>query len=164
MWDAYEKDIKEAKTSDDKQMLESGQYHECREFDDELLSMDSTEICRRARLCHLSITDFPLPPGETSYWVTGNYGAQYIDPKTLREFTKAVETAEYERAKRNVELRDFWLKIFTAVSIRVTHTVGDWPRSGVGVRGTITSRLGETGVLDTEGTDKNKVSTGLSPE
>ena len=114
VWDAYEKDIKAAKTSDDVQMLESGQHHECSEFDDELLRMDSTEICRRARLCHLSISDFPLPAGETSHWVTGNYGARYIDPKTLREFTKVVETAEYERAKRSVELKDFWLKIFTA--------------------------------------------------
>jgi len=115
VWDAYDKDIKAAKTSDDRQMLESGQHDECREFDDEILSMDSTEICRRARLCHLSISDFPLPAEATSHWVTGNYGARYIDPKTLREFTKVVETAEYERAKRKVELKDFWLKIFTAV-------------------------------------------------
>jgi hypothetical protein len=114
VWNAYEKDIKEATTSDERQMLEVGQYEECSEFEDELLSIDSTEICRRARLCHLSIKDFPLPPGETSYWVTGRYGARYIEPKTFREFTKAVETAEYERAKRDVELKDFWLKIFTA--------------------------------------------------
>jgi len=56
-----------------------------------------------------------LPPGETSHWVTGNYGARYIESKTLREFSKLVEAAEYERAKRSVELKDFWLKIFTAV-------------------------------------------------
>jgi hypothetical protein len=116
VWDAYEKEISAAKSSDEQQMLESGQRDERSHFDDELLSVDSSEICRRARLCHLSITDFPMPSGETSYWVTGNYGARYIHPKTLREFTKAVETAEYERAKRDFELKDFWLKIFTALS------------------------------------------------
>ena len=115
VWDTYEKDIKAAKTNDDKQMLESGQHHECEEFDDELLSMDSMEIGRRASRCHLSLYDFPLLEGETSHWETGSYGARYIHPKTLREFTKAVEAAEYERAKRSVELKDFWLKIFTAV-------------------------------------------------
>ena len=115
VWDAYDKNIKAAKTSDDRQMLEVGQHDECRQFDDEISSIDSTEICRRARLCHLSLNDFPLPPEETSHWVTGNYGARYIDPKTLREFTKVVETAEYERAKRNVELKDFWLKTFTVI-------------------------------------------------
>jgi hypothetical protein len=115
LWDAYEKEMKAAKTSDAKQMLESGQHHECDEFDDELLSMDSIEIGRRASRCYLSLYDVPLPEGETTHWETGNYGARYIHPKTLREFTKTVEAAEYERAKRNVELKDFWLKIFTAM-------------------------------------------------
>ena len=116
VWDAYEKDIKAAKTGDDKQMLEAGQHHECDEFDDELLSLDSTEIGRRASRCHLALNDLPLPEGETSHWHTGSYGSRYIHPKTLREFTKLVEVAEYERAKRSAELKDFRLKIFTAVS------------------------------------------------
>jgi hypothetical protein len=115
VWDAYEKDIQAAKTSDDRQMLEHSQYFECSEFDDEILSMDSNEICRLAARCHLSIRDFPLPPGETSHWETGNHGARYIHPQLLREFAKTVENAEYERAKRKSELRDFWLKVFTAI-------------------------------------------------
>lgn len=114
VWDAYDKEINAAKTSDDIQMALSGQHDECSQFDDEILRMDSIEICRRARLCHLSISDLPLPAEERSHWVEGKYGARFIDPKTLREFTKVVETAEYERAKRSVELKDFWLKIFTA--------------------------------------------------
>ena len=115
VWDTYERQIEAATTSDEKQMLAAGQHHECDEFDDEILSMDSIEVGRRASQCHLSLHDFPILEGETSHWTTGNYGARYIHPKTLREFTKAVETAEHERAKRKFELRDFWLKIFTAI-------------------------------------------------
>jgi hypothetical protein len=114
LWDAYEKDIKAAKTSDEKQMLAADQHHECEEFDDEILGFDSMDIVRRASRCHLSLYDVPLAEGETSHWETGSYGARYINPKTLREFTKTVEAAEYERAKRDVELKDFWLKIVTA--------------------------------------------------
>ena len=116
VWDAYEEEVKAAKTRDEKQMLESSQHHECDEFDDELLSINSLEIVRRASQCHLSLSDFPRLDGETSHWETGVYGARYIHPKTLREFTKAVEAAEYERAKRSGELKDFRLKIFTAIS------------------------------------------------
>lgn len=114
VWEAYERDIKAAKTRDERQMLESGQHHECSEFSDELLSIDSIEISRRASRCHLSLYDLPLLQGEISHWETGSYGARYIHPKTLREFTKIVEAAEYERAKRSAELKDLWLKIFTA--------------------------------------------------
>ena len=116
VWDAYEEDIKAAKTHDEKQIIESDQHHECDQCDDELLSMDSIEIVRRASRCHLSLSDFPLLEAETSHWETGNCGARYIHPKTLREFTKAVEAAEYERANRSGELRDFRLRIFTAIS------------------------------------------------
>jgi hypothetical protein len=115
VWDAYEKDIEAAKTSDERQSLESMQRHECDEYDDELLSMDSKEITRRGSRCHLAVSDLPLRGDETSHWETGNYGARYIRPETLREFTKAVEAAEYERAKRRVERKEFWLKIFTAI-------------------------------------------------
>jgi len=115
IWDAFEKDIKAAKTLDEQQSLESGRQHECSEYEDKLRAMESTEISRRAQRCHLAVSDFPLPPGETSHWTMGIWGDWYIHPKALREFSKAVEEAEHERAKRNLERRDFWLKIFTAI-------------------------------------------------
>ena len=113
IWDSYERDIKAAKDPDEKQFLEMEQYTDYTVSDDQLLSMDSTEIVRRGMKCHLALQDIPLPQGGVSHWETGNFGARYINPKILREFTKAVEAAEYERAKRKHELNDFWIKLAT---------------------------------------------------
>src|SRR5579859_3800393 len=115
IWDSYERDISAAKDTDEKQYLEQAQFADYSQCDDQLLNMDSTEIVRRGMKCHLSLQDFPLAKGATSHWETGTFGARYITPKILREFTKAVEAAEYERAKRKIELNDFKIKIATVV-------------------------------------------------
>lgn len=114
-WDESEKEVLAAKDPAERQFYEQQQQEDSFQFAEEILNLDSHEILRRGLVCHISLTDFQLPDGATSHWETGNYGARYINPKTLREFTKTVEAAEYERAKRRNELNDFRLKVVTAI-------------------------------------------------
>ena len=114
-WDESERKIETAKDPNEKQFLSQEQYEDMCQFDEEIRSLDSKDIIRRAEACHLSLSDFPLPEGETSHWEDGNYGSRYINPKTLREFIKCVESAEHERAKRRIELNDFKVKIATVI-------------------------------------------------
>jgi hypothetical protein len=114
-WDESERKIEATKDPSKKEFLSQEQYEDMCQFDEEIRSLDSKDIIRRAERCHLSLSDFPLPEGETSHWEDGNYGSRYINPKTLREFIKCVESAEHERAKRRIELNDFKVKIATVI-------------------------------------------------
>lgn len=113
-YDAFEKDIEETKDCQKQLALADQRHFECSEYTDEIQRLDSLELIRRAERCFIDVYDFS-PSGEyNELWDQGRHGTLYLHQKIFRNLSKAVEIAEYERAKRNFEQRDFWLKIFTA--------------------------------------------------
>jgi hypothetical protein len=92
---------------------------------DELLATETSIWVKRASKVHVSVSDIPLPPEETSHWKQSNTGwGEYFNWDTLRKFKKMVEDAEYEHKRRNREGRELLIKWFTAVAAAIGALTG----------------------------------------
>src|SRR5260370_3029956 len=87
---------------------------------EEIQAIETGQWTKRGYRVHLSITDLPLPEGQSSHWQQGITSRDsYVDWDTLRNFKKMVEDAEYEKKRRKREGREMWVKWFTALAASV---------------------------------------------
>jgi hypothetical protein len=111
----FEGDLEQATEQTERERIENMRAFDCSEYEDQIQRLDSLALIERGKRCHVDVADFPAPPDIPLHWMRGPHGTYYLNPKSFREFARAVELAEYERKKRNIELRDSWLKIWTGI-------------------------------------------------
>ena len=111
----FEADLKKATEQSEEERIENMRAFECAEYEDQIQRLDSLALVERGKRCHIDVGDVPGPPDAPYHWIQGPYGTYYLNPKSFRELSRAVELAEHERKKRNIELRDSWLKIWTGI-------------------------------------------------
>ena len=123
----FDKDFSAAVGYEAQRAIDDQRRFECSEYEDQVQRIDSITLVTRARLCHIDISDVPDPPDRlTGHWTQGNHGTWFINPKSFRVFAKMVEEAEYQRAKRKLDLKDFWWKLITAVAAIAGAGAGIW--------------------------------------
>jgi hypothetical protein len=88
------------------------------ETSEQILAIESETWTKRGYKVHVSVTEIPLPNGETSYWVDGNSG-RHLNWDVLRQLKKRIEDAEYGRSRRKREGREIWIKWFTAIAATI---------------------------------------------
>ena len=125
--DQFDKELSGVQDYEEQQAIEHRRQFECSEYDDKIQRIDSLELTSRARNCHIDVSDIgPPSEGEPSHWTQGNHGTWFLHPRSFRALAKAVEEAEYQRAKRKLELKDFWWKLITAIAAIVGAGAGIW--------------------------------------
>jgi len=83
---------------------------------EEIQCIETRMLTKRGDAVHVSVTDLPVPEGQTSHWQNARDGQLYLNSEALRKFRKMVEDAEYERCKRKREAWEVRIKWVTAVA------------------------------------------------
>jgi hypothetical protein len=113
----YDLDLAKATTQENREEIESLRRFECAEYDGQIDRLDSLDLAERARRCHIDVSDIGPPPEHYSHhWIQDSHGTWFLHPQSFRALSKTVEEAEYQRAKRQAEIRDFRWKVFIAVA------------------------------------------------
>lgn len=80
---AFEADIRQAQTSEERQELEYGRYFELSEYDEAIQAIHSKRLTAEARQLFVYIPDLQ--------WETGQWGSRYLSEESLSRLYHAVK-------------------------------------------------------------------------
>lgn len=98
---AFETDIRQAKTSEEREELEYGRYFELSEYDEAIQAIHSKRLTAEARELFVYIPDLQ--------WETGKWGNRYLTEESLSRLHHAVKP-------QKDSIRDYRIRIISALT------------------------------------------------